>query len=130
MYAVIRSGGKQYTVRSGNIVRLELIRGEVGDPVVFNDILAVVSDEVHVGRPCVKDATVQGTIVAQEKAKKIIVFKKKRRKGYRRTMGHRQLLTRCRIDEIRLGPPVEQGNDARVEETSPTASPTDNLQET
>jgi large subunit ribosomal protein L21 len=130
MYAVIRSGGKQYKVSAGSMVAVERIKGEAGDSVVFDKVLAVVNDGIHVGRPVVEDATVHGTIVAQEKAKKIVVFKKKRRKGYRRTIGHRQLRTRCRIDEIRFGSPVQKGSDIPGEKMMPPEPLADTLQET
>jgi len=130
MYAVIRSGGKQYKVSAGNMLAVERIRGDVGDAVVFDKVLAVVNDEVHVGRPMVENATVHGTIVAQERAKKIVVFKKKRRKGYRRTSGHRQFQTRCRIDEIRFGSPERQESDMPGEEMMTPAPQDDTLQET
>lgn len=130
MYAVIRSGGKQYKVSPGSVVAIERIKGEAGDPVVFNEVLALVSDEVRVGKPTVENAEVQGTILAQEKAKKIIVFKKKRRKNYRRTRGHRQLRTRCRIDVILLGSSSPQENDKPGQEMVPAAPSDKNLQET
>ena len=129
MYAVIRSGGKQYKVSAGSMVTVERIKGDLGDNVVFEEVLAVVGDEVHLGQPRVEDATVHGTIVAQDKAKKIVVFKKKRRKGYRRTMGHRQLRTRCRIDEIRLGLSVNNEKEKPAGEIATPDLSADDLQE-
>ncbi|MBW2308070.1 MAG: 50S ribosomal protein L21 [Deltaproteobacteria bacterium] len=130
MYAVIRSGGKQHKVSAGSLITLERIKGEVGDPVVFTDVLAVVGDELLLGQPNVADVSIHGTIVAQEKGKKIIVFKKKRRKGYRRTMGHRQLQTRCRIDEIRMGSAPPQAKEEPDEVTITQAPSADKHQET
>ncbi len=130
MYAVIRSGGKQYKVSAGSMIKLELIKGDVGDPVVFSDVLAVANNGLRVGQPNVADVSVHGTIVAHEKAKKIIVLKKKRRKGYRRTMGHRQLQTRCRIEEIRMGSSSLQEKEEPVQEMVPQEPSSKQTQET
>ncbi len=101
MYAVIASGGKQYKVQEGEILRLEKISGEVGSPVSFDQVLMVSDGEkTTVGTPVLTDMSVQGHIVEQGKAKKIIVFKYKRRKRFRRKQGHRQLYTAVRIDSI------------------------------
>lgn len=101
MYAVIASGGKQYKVQEGEILRLEKIAGEVGSPVSFDQVLMVSDGEkTTVGTPVLTDMSVQGHIVEQGKAKKIIVFKYKRRKRFRRKQGHRQLYTAVRIDSI------------------------------
>ncbi|MFQ5585421.1 MAG: 50S ribosomal protein L21 [Thermodesulfobacteriota bacterium] len=102
MYAVIKSGGKQHTVSEGDVVRVEKLPGEVGGSVELTDVLAVGSGEdMKVGRPVVDGARVVAEIVGQEKAKKIVVFKKKRRKGYSKKQGHRQLYTGLRIKEIK-----------------------------
>ena len=103
MYAIIKTGGKQYKVSAGTVVMVEKIKGDIGSSVVFDEVLAVGGDQQHVGQPFVDHASVHGTILAQEKGKKLLIFKKRRRKHYRRTRGHRQLLTRCRIDEIHVG---------------------------
>ena len=101
MYAVIRSGGKQARVAPGDTLRLEKLAGEVGDNVELSDVLMVGSEgEPRVGTPLVEGATVRGTILAQGRGEKIIVFKMKRRKGYRRKAGHRQSYTEVRIDAI------------------------------
>ena len=102
MYAVVMSGGKQYKVEEGETLRVEKIAGEVGSPVTFDRVL-MISDgaDVNIGQPVVADATVEGHIVEQGKSKKIIVFKYKRRKRYRRTQGHRQLFTTIKIDSIK-----------------------------
>jgi large subunit ribosomal protein L21 len=97
MYAVIRTGGKQYKVSTGDIVKIEKIAGEEGSNVVFSEVLA--KDDV-VGTPLVSGASVKATIVKQAKADKVIVFKKKRRQNYRRKNGHRQNITIVKIAEI------------------------------
>ncbi len=103
MYAVVNSGGKQYKVRKGDILRVERMDGEVGEAVDFDRVLMFNDgEEVRIGRPLLEDVKVRGEIVAQDKSKKILVFKYKRRKGYRRTRGHRQPFTAVRID--RIGP--------------------------
>lgn len=102
MYAVISSGGKQYRVSEGDTIRVEKIPGEVGTKVSFDEIL-MVSDEnkVMIGQPTLANVTVSGHIVEQGRRKKIIVFKYKRRKGYRKKKGHRQDYTALRIDAIK-----------------------------
>lgn len=101
MYAVISSGGKQYKVETDEILRVEKLPGEIGSPITFDRVLMVSDgDNVRVGAPVLDDATVQGHIVEQGKSKKIIVFKYKRRKRYRRKQGHRQPYTAIKIDTI------------------------------
>lgn len=101
MYAVVATGGKQYKVIEGDILRVEKIAGEVGDQVSFDQVLMVgEGEDVRIGRPVVDGALVKGKIVEQGKNKKIIVFKFKRRKRYRRKQGHRQPFTAIRIDAI------------------------------
>jgi large subunit ribosomal protein L21 len=101
MYAVIRSGGKQYRVAPGQTVRLEKVAGDVGAKVELGDVLLVENEgNVQVGNPLVTNAKVQATVVENDRAKKIIIFKKKRKKQYRRTNGHRQDYTAVRIDSI------------------------------
>jgi len=101
MYAVIKSGGKQYRVSPGQTVRLEKLQGEVGSEVTLNPVLLYAeNDDIKIGQPVLSDVTVKGHIVEQGKAKKIIVFKMKRRKRYRRKRGHRQLYTAIKIDSI------------------------------
>jgi large subunit ribosomal protein L21 len=101
MFAVIRSGGKQYRVSPGGSVRVEKLAGEVGSTITLDDVLLVDNDgDVKVGTPKVDGAQVTGTIVAQERGPKIRVFKMKRRKGYRRLQGHRQDYTEIRVDSI------------------------------
>ena len=101
MYAVVQTGGKQYKVQEGEILRIEKIPGEPGAPVSFDKVLMVADGQtVTVGRPLLADVTVSGHIVEQDRAKKILVFKYKRRKRYRRMHGHRQSYSAVRIDKI------------------------------
>lgn len=101
MYAVLNSGGKQYKVRKGEILRVEKLPGEVGSPVLFDRVLMFSDgEEVNIGQPVLEGVSVKGHIVEQGKAKKIIVFKYKRRKRFRRKRGHRQEYTAVQIDSI------------------------------
>ena len=101
MYAVVNTGGKQYKVQQGEILRVEKIPGEVGSPVIFDRVLMFSDGEnINIGQPLLDDIAVEGHIVEQGKAKKIIVFKYKRRKRYRRKKGHRQQYTAVQIDSI------------------------------
>ena len=101
MYAVIRSGGKQYRVSQGGSVRVEKLPGEIGDSITLDDVLMIGGeDAVKIGTPRVDGAQVTGTIVNQGRGEKITVFKMKRRKGYRRKNGHRQDYTEIRVDQI------------------------------
>ena len=101
MYAIVNTGGKQYQVAQGDRLRVEKLEGNVGDTVELSDVLMVVNDEdIKVGQPMIEGAKVMARIVEQGKAKKILVFKKKRRKGYKVKRGHRQLFTGLEINEI------------------------------
>jgi large subunit ribosomal protein L21 len=101
MYAVVSTGGKQYRVQQGETLRIEKIPGEVGSKVTFDRVLMVADGEnVRLGQPVLEKAAVLASIVEQDKAKKILVFKYKRRKRYRRKNGHRQPFTAVRIDGI------------------------------
>ena len=101
MYAVIRSGGKQYRVTPGQTIRLGKVTGDVGSKLELKDVLLVQNDgDIQLGLPVLANAIVEATVVEQDRAKKIIVFKKKRKKQYRRTHGHRQNYTAVRIDKI------------------------------
>lgn len=100
-YAVIRTGGKQYRVFEGKIVKVEKLPGSVGEKVTLSEVLFVGGNgEVKIGAPLIANATVTGEIVGQVRAKKIIVFKKKRRKSYSRQRGHRQYQTALKITAI------------------------------
>ena len=101
MYAVIATGGKQYRVEKDEVLRVEKIPGEIGDTVSFDNVLMVAdADNVSIGRPLLENVTVRGHIVEQDKAKKVLVFKFKRRKRYRRKQGHRQAFTAVKVDAI------------------------------
>jgi large subunit ribosomal protein L21 len=101
MYAIVRTGGKQYQVACGDQLRVEKLAGNVGDQIDLNDVLMVVNeDDVKVGQPVLENAKVVAKIAEQGKGKKVIVFKKKRRKGYRLKNGHRQAYTALKIEEI------------------------------
>ena len=101
MYAVIRSGGKQYRVNPGGSVRVEKLEGEVGSSITLDDVLMVGEEgNVKIGAPTVDGARVTGTIIAQGRGPKLTIFKMKRRKGYRRKYGHRQDYTEIRVDQI------------------------------
>jgi len=101
VYAIIRAGGKQYRVEQGDVLRLERLDGKVGSKVTLDDVLLVGGDDVKVGSPKVAGASVEGTVVEQDRGPKIRVFKYKKRKHYRRTRGHRQHVTAVRIDAVR-----------------------------
>jgi large subunit ribosomal protein L21 len=101
MYAVVKTGGKQYMVAESAFFKVEKIPGSVGDSVVFDEVLLFSKDgEVRLGQPKVEGARVTGTIVEQGREKKIIVFKMKRRKGYRKKQGHRQYYTGVKVASI------------------------------
>jgi large subunit ribosomal protein L21 len=101
MYAVIETGGKQYRVVPGELVQVERLEGSVGAVVQFERVLAVDGEGgLVVGTPCVERARVAGEIVSQTRGKKIIAFKKRRRKSSRRTRGHRQHITTVKITQI------------------------------
>ena len=103
MFAVIKTGGKQYKVAQDDIIKIEKLDGEQGDDVLFDNVLMVGSGaDVKIGEPLVDGASVVAELVETKKQKTIIIFKKKRRQGYRRRNGHRQLLTTVRISEILL----------------------------
>jgi large subunit ribosomal protein L21 len=103
MYAVVSSGGKQYRIEEGETLRVEKIPGAPGTAVSFDQVLLVSDGEnLTVGRPTVENARVQGHIVEQARARKVIVFKFKRRKRFRRKLGHRQPYTAVKIDSIQV----------------------------
>lgn len=104
MYAVIRTGGKQYKVAPQDVLQIEKIEGAAGDAVNFSDVLMVAGEgDPHFGAPLVSGALVSAEVVEQARGPKIIIFKKKRRQNYRRKRGHRQDLTTVRILEILTG---------------------------
>jgi len=104
MYAVIKSGGKQYRVESGKQVRVETLAADVGAAVAFEEVLLVgTGDSVKVGAPLVSGAKVNATVVAHGRGEKVKIFKLRRRKHYQKSQGHRQNYTEVRIDDIVQG---------------------------
>lgn len=97
MYAVFKTGGKQYKVTTGDVVKIEKIAGEEGKEVIFNEVLAL---DDTIGTPFVSGASVKATVLKQAKDAKVIIFKKKRRQNYRRKNGHRQQITLVKITDI------------------------------
>jgi len=101
MYAVIKTGGKQYRVSTGEALRVEKLDAQAGAEVVLSEVLLVgQGDDVKVGAPLVPGATVKATVLSQGKGDKVRIFKMRRRKHYRKSQGHRQLFTEIRIDSI------------------------------
>ncbi len=133
VYAVIRSGGKQYRVSPGQRVTLERLAGDAGDAVTFDDVLLVQGGgEVAVGTPTLASATVSGEIVEQGRGKKVRVFKYKNKTRYRRLRGHRQLQTRVLVNEVSLGdqswswaPPAVAADESPAAELSDAGSDTE-----
>jgi large subunit ribosomal protein L21 len=103
MYAVVKSGGKEYRVSKGDLIRVEKLEGKAGDQVVLKDVL-MVSDEgqVQLGAPHLTNTVVTGKIVQEAKGEKVLTYKMKRRKNYRRMKGHRQTYTYLRVEDISL----------------------------
>ena len=103
MYAVIKTGGKQYKVEEGQIFRFEKLEGEVGSEIKFSDVLLYSDGEkVTLGSPVIENAVVSANIIEHGKGKKVIVFKYKRRKSYKRMRGHRQSYTAVKINSIQI----------------------------
>lgn len=104
MYAVIQTGGKQVRVAEGDVVRIERLGGETlakGDELALTDVLAVGKDDgLHLGKPLVAGASVKAVVVREMRGPKLLVYKKKRRKGHQKTHGHRQNLVEVRIQTI------------------------------
>lgn len=101
MYAIIQTGGKQYRVAEGDVITIEKLEAAAEETVSFDQVLTVVNgEEVKIGAPLVDGAKVTGTVLAQGKAKKILVFKYKAKSNYRRRQGHRQPFTKVRIESI------------------------------
>ena len=97
MYAVIKTGGKQYRVTTGDVLKVEKLAGEEGKEIIFNEVLAL-GDTI--GAPLVEGASVKATVLKQARDAKVIVFKKKRRQNYRRKNGHRQYITLVKITDV------------------------------
>ena len=101
MYAVLKTGGKEYRVSKGDLIRVEKLEGNVGDQVTLKEVLMVSQEgEVQVGTPLLTHAVVTGEIVEHAKGKKVLIFKMKRRKNYRRLRGHRQNYTTLKVNDI------------------------------
>jgi len=100
MYAVIATGGKQYKVAEGDIITIEKLGVEAGEKVTFDQVLAVSGDSFKAGNPTVEGASVEASVVEEGRAKKIIVYKYKRKTGYHKKNGHRQSFTRVKIEKI------------------------------
>ena len=100
MYAVIATGGKQYKVSEGDTIRVEKLGVDAGAKYTFDQVLLVSGDDVKVGEPTVAGASVEATVVANGKAKKVIVYKYKPKKGYHKKNGHRQAFTQVKIEKI------------------------------
>jgi large subunit ribosomal protein L21 len=101
MYAVIRTGGKQYRVSEGQLLRVEKLAGSAGDKITFGEVLLLGGETLKIGRPLVQGAAVAAEITAQDRGKKLVIFKFRRRKNYRRKTGHRQPYTELKITGIR-----------------------------
>lgn len=140
MYAVIRTGGKQYRLSPGDKLKVEKIEAETGSTITFKDVLMVATDDkVTLGSPIVENAIVTGRLLNTAKDKKVLIFKKRRRKGYRRKRGHRQILSEVLIEAIQFGdvkgvaqkaakkePAAKSGSEPKVKaktERKPAAKP-------
>ncbi len=103
MYAVVKTGGKEYRISKGDIIRVEKLEGKIGDPVSLKDVLMVSQEgQVQFGIPHLTNVVVMGEIVQQVKGKKTLTYKMKRRKNYRRFKGHRQTYTYLKVNDIAL----------------------------
>lgn len=100
MYAIIATGGKQYKVAEGDVIKVEKLGAEAGESYTFDQVLAVGGDELTVGCPTVAGASVSATVMEEGRGKKVIVYKYKRKTGYHKKNGHRQLYTEVKIDKI------------------------------
>ena len=100
MYAIIATGGKQYKVSEGDVIKVEKLGNAVGETVTFDQVLLVNDADVKVGNPTVAGATVTASVVAEGKDRKVIVYKYKRQTGYHKKNGHRQLFTKVKIEKI------------------------------
>ncbi len=100
MFAVIKTGGKQYRVQEGDVIYVEKLNAEVDSTVKFDVLLCGEGEDVTIGTPVVEGATVEGKVLAQDKSKKVVVFKYKSKKTYRKTNGHRQPFTKVEINKI------------------------------
>lgn len=125
MYAVVATGGKQYRVSPGDRIEVEKLAGEVGQTIALDHVMMIGGEEqaVAIGTPRLDDAWVEAQIVAQKRGKKIVVFKHKRRKGYRRKQGHRQSLTALQITGIH--PTAASQDEAQAEAAAAPEPPSE-----
>ena len=100
MYAIIATGGKQYKVQEGDVIKVEKLGAEAGSEVTFDQVLLVSDKEVKVGSPTIEGASVKATVVSEGKDKKVIVYRYKRKTGYHKKNGHRQPFTQVKIEKI------------------------------
>ena len=100
MYAIIATGGKQYKVAEGDVIKVEKLGVEAGETYTFDQVLAIGGDELTVGCPTVAGASVSATVVSEGRGKKVIVYKYKRKTGYHKKNGHRQAYTQLKIEKI------------------------------
>ena len=120
MLAVFKTGGKQYSVKAGQILKVEKLDGKKGDSISFKDVLAVSeSTQNTIGSPLVAGAVVEAKILDQIRDKKIIVFKKRKRQNYRSTKGHRQYLTVLKIETISMGEKKSQSEKKETKTSTP-----------
>ena len=120
MLAVFKTGGKQYSVKAGQILKVEKLEGKKGDSISFKDVLAVLENTQNtIGSPLVEGAVVEAKILDQVRDKKIIVFKKRKRQNYRSTQGHRQYLTVLKIETISMGGKKSQSEKKETKNSSP-----------
>lgn len=104
MYAVVKTGGKEYRISQGDLLRVEKIGGKIGDSIEIKDVLMVSKEgETQVGTPYLKHVVIKGEIVQEAKGKKVLTYKMKKRKNYRRFKGHRQAYTYLKVNEINFG---------------------------
>ena len=130
MFAVIRTGGKQYKVATGDVIAIEKLAGEAGATIELGDVLMVGDGAtVSTGTPLLSGASVSAELVEQRRADKIIVFKKKRRHNYRRKNGHREYQTVLRIDEIHLEGTSPAGSRARGRRAAPAPAEAQEVQD-
>lgn len=122
MYAIVETGGKQYQLEEGRYLKVELLEGEKDSKVVFDKVVMLANGKKSkVGQPYVKGASVEGTILAHDKEKKVIVYKQRPKKGYRKKQGHRQGFTKVMITKIRT-----TAQKKAAETTEPAVTETEN----
>ena len=100
MYAIITTGGKQYKVEEGDVIRIEKISAEAGEEITFDEVLMIGDKKVKVGSPTIEGASVKASVVCQGKAKKVVVYRYKPKTGYHKKNGHRQPFTQVKIEQI------------------------------